>query len=91
MEMFSVSDEIKREREFYRARGLPCPKDILPNAGEVEEEREKEFEESVGAGDREEGDGERRRRPLERRRPRRGRNEEGRRGKVKETAGKAKE
>lgn len=39
MEMFSVSDEIKREREFYRARGLPCPKDILPNAGEVEEEK----------------------------------------------------
>lgn len=34
-----ISDEIKREREFYRARGLPCPKDILPNAGEVEEEK----------------------------------------------------
>ncbi|KMQ97541.1 polycomb group ring finger protein 3 [Lasius niger] len=32
-------NEIKREREFYRARGLACPKDILPNAGEVEEER----------------------------------------------------
>lgn len=32
-------DEIKREREFYRARGLPCPKDILPNAGDVEEEK----------------------------------------------------
>lgn len=37
--LFSISDEIKREREFYRARGLPCPKDILPNAGEIEEER----------------------------------------------------
>lgn len=36
---FFISDEIKREREFYRARGLACPKDILPNAGEVEEER----------------------------------------------------
>lgn len=35
----SVLDEIKREREFYRARGLPCPKDILPNAGEIEEEK----------------------------------------------------
>lgn len=34
-----ISDEIKREREFYRARGLACPKDILPNAGEIEEER----------------------------------------------------
>jgi len=34
-----IPDEIKREREFYRARGLPCPKDILPNAGEVEEEK----------------------------------------------------
>ena len=32
-------DEIKREREFYRMRGLPCPKDIPPNAGELEEEK----------------------------------------------------
>lgn len=32
-------DEIKREREFYRARGLPCPKDVLPNAGDVEDEK----------------------------------------------------
>lgn len=37
--IFFYSDEIKRERDFYRARGLACPKDILPNAGEVEEER----------------------------------------------------
>lgn len=37
--LFFILDEIKREREFYRARGLPCPKDILPNAGEVEEEK----------------------------------------------------
>lgn len=36
---FFLSDEIKREREFYRARGLPYPKDTLPNAGEVEEEK----------------------------------------------------
>lgn len=36
---FFFLDEIKREREFYRARGLPCPKDILPNAGDVEEEK----------------------------------------------------
>lgn len=35
----SVLDETKREREFYRARGLPCPKDILPNAGEIEEDK----------------------------------------------------
>lgn len=34
-----VPDETKREREFYRARGLPCPKDILPNAGEIEEDK----------------------------------------------------
>jgi polycomb group RING finger protein 3 len=33
------ADEIKREREFYRMRGLPCPKDIPPNAGEIEEEK----------------------------------------------------
>jgi polycomb group RING finger protein 3 len=33
------ADEIKREREFYRIRGLPCPKDIPPNAGELEEEK----------------------------------------------------
>lgn len=39
VEYIFISDEIKREREFYRARGLACPKDILPNAGEVEEER----------------------------------------------------
>jgi polycomb group RING finger protein 3 len=32
-------DEIKREREFYRVRGLPCPTDIPPNAGELEEEK----------------------------------------------------
>jgi polycomb group RING finger protein 3 len=32
-------NEIKRERDFYRVRGLPCPKDIPPNAGEMEEER----------------------------------------------------
>lgn len=38
-QMYFVPDEIKREREFYRARGLPCPKDVLPNAGEVEEEK----------------------------------------------------
>uniref|UniRef100_A0A1B6M647 RING-type domain-containing protein n=1 Tax=Graphocephala atropunctata TaxID=36148 RepID=A0A1B6M647_9HEMI len=32
-------NEIKREREFYRLRGLPCPKDIPPNAGDIEEEK----------------------------------------------------
>lgn len=37
--LYLFLDEIKREREFYRARGLPCPKDILPNAAEVEEEK----------------------------------------------------
>jgi polycomb group RING finger protein 3 len=26
-------NELKRERDFYRARGLPCPKDIPLNAG----------------------------------------------------------
>lgn len=39
IEYLSILDEIKREREFYRARGLACPKDILSNAGEIEEER----------------------------------------------------
>lgn len=39
LQYFLILDEIKREREFYRARGLPCPKDILPNAGEIEEEK----------------------------------------------------
>lgn len=28
---------MKREREFYRLRGLPCPKDIAPNAGDLNE------------------------------------------------------
>lgn len=37
--MYFVLDETKREREFYRARGLACPKDILPNAGEIEEDK----------------------------------------------------
>lgn len=37
--MSFILDETKREREFYRTRGLPCPKDILPNAGEVEEDK----------------------------------------------------
>lgn len=32
-------DEMKREREFYRMRGLPCPKDIPPNSGSIEEEK----------------------------------------------------
>lgn len=39
IKIYFVVDETKREREFYRARGLPCPKDILPNAGEVEEDK----------------------------------------------------
>lgn len=38
-DFLDFADEIKREREFYRARGLPCPKDVLPNAGEVEDEK----------------------------------------------------
>lgn len=33
--MQSMSDELKREREFYRARGEVCPKD-LPQANEEE-------------------------------------------------------
>ena len=32
-------DEIKREREFYRSRGLPYPKDILPNPGEAQDDK----------------------------------------------------
>lgn len=32
-------NEMKREREFYRMRGLPCPKDIPPNSGSIEEEK----------------------------------------------------
>lgn len=28
---------MKREREYYRARNLPCPKDILPNPDAVDE------------------------------------------------------
>lgn len=33
-------DEIARERDFYRQRGLPCPKDIPPNPGDVEDEKQ---------------------------------------------------
>nr|CAD7404985.1 unnamed protein product [Timema poppensis]CAD7571858.1 unnamed protein product [Timema californicum] len=32
-------NEMKREREFYRKRNLPCPKDVPPNAGDAEEEK----------------------------------------------------
>lgn len=34
-----VVDEISREREFYRLRGLACPKDIPPNLGEMDEDK----------------------------------------------------
>lgn len=30
-------DELKREREFYRNRNLPCPKDLPQNADETSE------------------------------------------------------
>ena len=30
---------MKREREFYRSRGLPCPKDTLTNPGENQDEK----------------------------------------------------
>ena len=33
--MFSLTDELKREREFYRSRGEVCPKD-LPQAQDEE-------------------------------------------------------
>lgn len=32
-------NEIKRERDFYRSRGLPCPKDIPPNAADADEDK----------------------------------------------------
>ncbi|KAJ8683577.1 hypothetical protein QAD02_019369 [Eretmocerus hayati] len=32
-------NEIKREREFYKSKGLPYPKDNLPNPGEVPDEK----------------------------------------------------
>lgn len=32
-------NELKREQEFYRIRGLPCPKDLLPNGTELEPEK----------------------------------------------------
>ncbi|KAL1130139.1 hypothetical protein AAG570_013077 [Ranatra chinensis] len=32
-------NELKRERDFYRMRGLPCPKDIPQPAGDIEEEK----------------------------------------------------
>lgn len=32
-------NEIKREREFYKSRGLPCPKDVIMPTGEAEEEK----------------------------------------------------
>nr|CAD7256528.1 unnamed protein product [Timema shepardi] len=37
--MIRGKDEMKREREFYRKRNLPCPKDVPPNAGDAEEEK----------------------------------------------------
>lgn len=32
-------NEMKREREFYKSRGLPCPKDALVPSGDAEEEK----------------------------------------------------
>lgn len=29
--LINLPDELKRETEFYRSRGLSCPKDILAN------------------------------------------------------------
>uniref|UniRef100_A0A1B6CER0 RING-type domain-containing protein n=1 Tax=Clastoptera arizonana TaxID=38151 RepID=A0A1B6CER0_9HEMI len=37
-------NEIKRERDFYRSRGLPCPKDIPPNPGEEIDEKPQNME-----------------------------------------------
>lgn len=42
-EQLLLSDEIKRERDFYRARNLPCPKDAAlaadkPGADEPEQQ-----------------------------------------------------
>lgn len=33
-------NEMKREREFYKSRGLPCPKDVVMTTGEAEEEKQ---------------------------------------------------
>lgn len=33
-------NEMSREREFYRSRGLPCPKDMAPNAADLDEEKQ---------------------------------------------------
>lgn len=33
---FCVSDEARREKEFYKSRGLVCPKDFPPNIMEPE-------------------------------------------------------
>ena len=38
-DQFFLTDEIKRERDFYRSRGLPCPKDIPPNAADNEDDK----------------------------------------------------
>jgi hypothetical protein len=31
-----ITDEMKREKEFYRHRGLTCPKDMLVNNDEID-------------------------------------------------------
>lgn len=33
----SVTDEINREREFYKARNLPCPKDVPQDTKETDD------------------------------------------------------
>lgn len=38
----NVTDEIKREKEFYKQRGVPCPKDILQNAGDAADDKSAE-------------------------------------------------
>lgn len=38
----TVPDEINREREFYRVRGLPYPKELPLDNGKLKEEDSKE-------------------------------------------------
>lgn len=46
-----VSDETKRERDFYKARNLPCPKDALPQDAKDNEDLESKLQEELKESD----------------------------------------
>lgn len=45
------ANETKRERDFYKARNLPCPKDVLPQDAKDNEDLESKLQEELKESD----------------------------------------